>query len=312
MGKAKKQKEKKVVSLAEFNASLGLDPMKPLELQSLPTAPRGESGEQRDFSKVRRDGGHGGFFGKREDESGDGRRRAPKEKGETDAGWRDLDWTQARQGKPVEKDDDSLRKGPSREVDFSAARQGAQVIGEDAVETSLKNKRNNTQGDRDFSLLRKKETNGDELQQQERHERDFSNVRKGETISNANVNNNAREVDFSCVRRGAHVIEAPDPVPPKKTGDVDFGNVRKNAQPITQAVRSNNSNNHNIDKPNNIDFTNARSGSRVISSVEATSRKAEESGKNESQQMKDYKKSMKSRPPSASRDLDFSKLRVRE
>jgi hypothetical protein len=41
MGKAKKQKEKKVVSLAEFNASLGLDPMKPLELQSLPTAPRG-------------------------------------------------------------------------------------------------------------------------------------------------------------------------------------------------------------------------------------------------------------------------------
>ncbi|EME29210.1 hypothetical protein Gasu2_55510 [Galdieria sulphuraria] len=302
MGKGKKQKEKKVVSLAEFNASMGLDPLKPLELQSLPTAPKGDNSEnQRDFSKVRREGGRG--F-RKEDESGDGRRK-PTERKEAN-GFRDLDWSQARQGKPVEKEADLRRRAPTnRDVDFSSARQGSQVIGEDAVEAKPRqlDKKGERVVDRDFALRRREVTDDDSKQ-----EKDFSNLRKKEPISQVQRDSNSseREVDFSSVRSGASVIESvTDSFQPKKNREVDFGNVRKMAQPIAQSVRDTSERNANVD------FSNARSGSHVIASVSANRQL-----RSEDSQAKDHKpeskRSSQNRPQSGSRDVDFSKLRIRE
>lgn len=232
------------------------------------------------------------------------------DRGETN-GFRDLDWSQARQAKLVQAEAEVGKKTmPTREVDFSSARQGTRVIGQEDIDSRRLDKKSGRDTDRDLSLFRRRETIDDDSLNQDKPEKDFANLRKKEPTSQVQTNSNTREVDFSSVRQGTSVIEvAADAVPPKKNRDLDFGDIRKNAKPITQPSSDKVQNSH-------IDFSKARSGSHVIASVPESKSRNTETGVNREDNPKDYKQVSKrtsgNRPQRDSRELDFSKLRIRE
>eukprot|EP00871_Galdieria_phlegrea_P003203 jgi/Galph1/3884/GphlegSOOS_G2553.1 len=321
----KKQKEKKVVSLAEFNASMGLDPLKPYELQSLPTAPKGGPLEnQKDFSRMRREG----FRGTRRDigeqqQEMEGDQKRNSLRGMEEEGRREIDWSMARQGKSIEKPSETAERHQLvRDVDFSGVRSGSLVIGEDSVNSLHRpNARQSREQKETFENFRRETS----VEETESEKKDFSNVRRGKVISLAEERDNGRDkdVDFSKARSGRNVIE--DSVnqtkdKTKETREVDFGDLRRDGQTDVSGFRSQRK------EEDKIDLSKLRSGSQVISSVPGNRRRevdfskvrnedkgnVEESADSEGKPSRRFPRRMRLSNDSPSKELDFSKLRVRE